>query len=147
MQHTQATQPQSPITHLGEVIAHQGHQVLVRIHQQSACATCAAAHLCRTSESRERVMRVPLADATLFPVGSRVRLRVDERRGLQASAVAYMAPVLMVLAVLVGVHMAGLSDVIAAAGCVVALFLYFGVLYLLRARLARRFQVSIEKVE
>jgi sigma-E factor negative regulatory protein RseC len=114
----------------------------VRILQASACSSCSARQLCRSSESKEKLVEVRGHYPTLH-VGDRVMLVGSVRQGLQASVLAYVVPLVIMLAVLFLVtHHYG--EKLGALAALLALALYYGVLFLLKDKLAGQFSFRIE---
>ena len=138
-------QRKNTIFHHGEIIDIAGQCISVRILQASACSTCAAAQLCKSAEAKEKVMKVQLADAGTYEIGEMVRLQIDVRNGLQAAFLAYIVPLILIVAELVGVSMFRGSDGLAAIGCLLVLALYYSLLYALRDRISRKFEIKIIK--
>lgn len=131
------------IQHLGIVESNADGIVRVRILQASACSSCSARQLCRSSESKEKVIEVAGSYPTLSP-GDQVMLSGSVRQGLRATVLAYVIPlVLMMLALFVGVRQAG--EAVGALAALLVMAVYFGCLYLLRDRLNRRFTFEIRK--
>jgi len=114
----------------------------VRILQASACSSCGARQLCRSSESKEKVIDVKGHYPTLH-VGDSVTLSGSVHQGLRASVLAYIVPlILMVAALVAGIRLSG--EGAGALAALLALALYYGVLYLLRDKLGRQFTFKIE---
>ena len=114
----------------------------VRILQASACSSCSARSLCRSSESNEKVIEVRGHYPALH-VGDAVTLTGSVRQGLRASVLAYVVPlILMLIALIAGTRLGG--DGIGALAALLTLALYYGVLYLLRDRLGRAFEFEID---
>ena len=114
----------------------------VRILQASACSSCSARSLCRSSESKEKVVEVSGHYPTL-QVGDKVTLVGSVRQGLKATVLAYVVPlVLMLIALYVGTRIGG--DGTGATTALLVLALYYGVLYLFRERLSKKFSFKIE---
>jgi len=114
----------------------------VRILQASACSSCSARQLCRSSESKEKVIEVKGHYPTL-QVGDTVTLIGSVRQGLRASVVAYLVPlILMVVALYVGMRLAGEGT--GALAALLTLAVYYGVLYLFRDKLGKYFTFEIE---
>lgn len=131
------------IKHEGVVESIGADKCLVRILQASACSSCSARQLCRSSESKEKLIEVRGNYPTLH-VGDSVTLVGSVRQGLRASVLAYIVPlVLMVVALFVGTHLAG--EAAGALAALLALALYYGVLFLLRDRIGKRFEFKIDK--
>ncbi len=138
-------QGKNTIVHQGEIIHIEADHVDVRVWQASACSTCAAAQLCKSSESKEKVMKVPVSDASSYSVGETVRLYIDVRLGLQATLLAYVVPLVLIVAELVVVSQLGGSDALAALVCLLILVIYYGLLYAMRRRISRKFEVKLIK--
>lgn len=114
----------------------------VRILQASACSSCSARQLCRSSESKEKLVEVKGHYPTLH-VGDSVMLVGSVRQGLQASVLAYVVPLIIMLAVLFLVtHHYG--EKLGALAALLALALYYGMLFLLKDKLAGQFSFRIE---
>lgn len=114
----------------------------VRILQASACSSCSARQLCRSSESKEKLVEVRGHYPTLH-VGDRVMLVGSVRQGLRASVLAYVVPLTIMLVVLFLVtHHYG--EKLGALAALLALALYYGMLFLLKDKLAGQFSFRIE---
>ena len=114
----------------------------VRILQASACSSCSARQLCRSSESKEKLVEVKGHYPTLH-VGDSVMLVGSVRQGLRASVLAYVVPLIIMLIVLFLVtHHYG--EKLGALAALLALALYYGMLFLLKDKLAGQFSFRIE---
>lgn len=130
------------IRHEGIVESIGADGLTVRILQASACSSCEARKLCRSSESKEKLVEVKGHYPTL-QVGDSVTLCGSVRQGLRASVLAYVVPlVLMLVALFAATRLWGEK-----AGALVALLtlaLYYGVLFLLKDKLGKHFTFRIE---
>ena len=132
-----------------ETIRHEGvveqigaESCQVRILQASACSSCEARKLCRSSESKEKLVKVKGNYPTL-QVGDQVTLCGSVRQGLRASVLAYVIPlILMLVALFAGTRLWG--EKLGALAALVALALYYGVLFLLKDKLGKQFEFSLE---
>ena len=130
------------IRHKGIIESLGAEGCTVRILQASACSSCSARQLCRSSESKEKLVEVRGHYPTLH-VGDRVMLVGFVRQGLQASVLAYVVPLIIMLVVLFLVtHHYG--EKLGALAALLALALYYGVLFLLKDKLAGQFSFRIE---
>ena len=130
------------IRHEGIVESIGADNVSVRILQASACSSCSARGLCRSSESKEKLIDVRGHYPTL-EVGDSVTLQGSVRQGLRASVLAYVIPlILMTIALFIGVRQGG--EGIGALAALLVLVLYYGVLFLLRDRIGRKFEFKLE---
>lgn len=114
----------------------------VRILQASACSSCSARQLCRSSESKEKVIEVK-GNYSILNVGDTVTLVGSVRQGLRASLLAYVVPLILMLASLfVGAHIGG--EAIGALSALAVLAVYYTLLYLLRNKIGKHFYFKIE---
>lgn len=125
------------INHTGIVEKIRANCVTVRISQTSACAGCSAAHLCKTSESKERSIEVFTDNAENFTEGDAVLLQVSSRQGMKAVVIAYLVPLILIVPFLSLAHAIGLSDAFAGMLSLLILLAYYSVLFLLRNRLEK----------
>lgn len=129
------------IKHDGIVESIDAGKVTVRILQASACSSCSARQLCRSSESKEKLIEVR-GDYPTLHVGDSVTLQGSVRQGLRASLLAYIVPlILMVVALFYGTHLNG--EAAGALAALLVLAIYYGGLYLLRDKIGKRFEFSI----
>ena len=130
------------IRHEGIVESIGADRLTVRILQASACSSCSARQLCRSSESKEKLIDVR-GHYTALHVGDAVTLIGSVRQGLRASVLAYVIPlVLMLIALFAGSRYGG--DGIGALSALLTLALYYGMLFLLRNRLGRAFEFKLD---
>jgi sigma-E factor negative regulatory protein RseC len=132
-----------------ELIRHEGivesiakDGVTVRILQASACSSCEARKLCRSSESKEKLVEVKGHYPTLH-VGDSVTLCGSVHQGLRASVLAYLVPLVFMLVVLfAATYLWG--EKMGALAALLSLALYYGVLFLLKDRVGKHFTFRIE---
>lgn len=130
------------IRHEGIVESIGAKSCLVRILQASACSSCSARQLCRSNESKEKVIEVKGHYPTL-QVGDNVTLIGSVRQGLRASVLAYVIPlIIMLVALYVGTRLGG--DGIGALAALLFLAIYYGILFLFRDKLDKQFSFKIE---
>ena len=132
-----------------KIIKHEGivekigaNHCTVRILQASACSSCSARQLCRSSESKEKLIDVK-GNYTTLNVGDTVTLVGSVRQGLRASLLAYVVPlILMLTSLFAGAHLGG--EAIGALSALVVLAAYYALLYLLRNKIGKHFYFKIE---
>lgn len=132
-----------------ETISHEGivesigtGSCRVRILQASACSSCSARQLCRSSESKEKLIEVRGHYPTL-QVGDSVTLTGSVRQGLRASVLAYIVPLILMVAALFACSRL-YGEGIGALAALLVLALYYGLLYMMRDRLGKEFEFEIE---
>ena len=132
------------IRHQGTVKNIQGHVVSVRILQSAACAGCSAAKLCKSSESKEKIVEVHHADADRLKVGDRVIVTGTLTQGLKATWWAYVLPLILVVLVLAVSYVMWHNDAMAALAALSVLCLYYIIMYSMRSHFESHFQMRIE---
>ncbi len=131
------------IRHTGIVERVVGDVVSVRILQASACSTCSAAQLCKSSESKEKVIDIHTPNARQYSQGQTVTIAGSTTQGLKATFWAYVLPLFLLVAVLFLVRQFAASESLAALAALLVLALYYAGLYLMRSRLERQFTFRI----
>lgn len=119
--------------------------VVVELTAQSACATCHARAACGMGESTRKRIEVATPDASAYLPGERVVVSVERNMGMTAVLWAYVVPIVVLLGVLASVSLAGGGDGAAALASLVAVGLYYAVLYLFRRRLEKKIHFKIHK--
>ncbi|MEG1544925.1 MAG: SoxR reducing system RseC family protein [Tannerellaceae bacterium] len=132
------------INHSGIIERIEGNQIFVRIVQQSACAGCHAQSMCTASESKEKVIEVTDYSGT-YQVGEQVFICGQSSVGLQAVLLAFVVPLILMVAVLVAGSELGWSEPVSGLSGLLFLFPYYCLLYALRKRLKKRFVFTLKK--
>ena len=134
------------IIHSGTVERVENGKAYVRILQASACSSCQAAKLCRSSESKEKIIDVPLATSQKVSIGQPVQIEGTTSQGLKAVWWAYTLPLILLLVSLFSfVKLTG-SEAVAAFSSLFVLVVYFFVLYVLRDKLSRILSFKITNI-
>lgn len=125
------------IEHKGQVVSVGSDGVRVRILQASACSACQAKRSCMAADSQEKyidcVASEPLA------VGQSVVVEVAERLGWFAVLLAFVLPFLLLVFMLwlMGRYF---TESVAGTVALCSLLPYYFVIWLLRAKLKKRFR-------
>ena len=128
------------IEHEGIVLQSDGSKLLVEILSSSACAGCHALAMCSASETKKKEVEVYLSsNSENYSIGDHVTIVGSEHMGNVAVLIAYVAPLILMLLVLVVGKAAGLADGWAGVLSVVILAPYFLALYILRDKLHKTF--------
>ncbi len=133
------------ISHTGVVRSVNGQQVSVLITQGSACSACAAAHLCHSAESQEKVIEAWATEGCVPQVGQTVTVRGTVGQGMMAAMLAYVLPLALVVGVLFVLNGQQMGEARAAMWALLALVPYYGLLRLLQGRLKRRLTFTVVK--
>lgn len=133
------------IQHTGIIQEIRGNLIFIKIVQQSACAGCHAKTMCAASESKERLIEITDNTGT-FHVNETVELYGKNSLGLQAVFLAFVIPVIIVLAVVaIGTSCQWNETACGIAG-ISLLIPYYGILYLLRNKLKKKFVFTLKKL-
>lgn len=132
------------IEHRGVVEQIVSHTIKVAIVQESACAACAAAQFCHSSEKEKKVIDIPVQDASHYQVGQPVTIVGELGLGLRAALWAYVAPLVLLMAVLLTASSLGCGAGMSALLALGSLLPYYIILYALRDKLQKRFTFRIK---
>ena len=132
------------ISHEGVVTKITEDELEIKILAQSACAACHAKSACGMGEQAEKILTVPRPKDRDFDINQRVNVRMAIGQGNKAAVLAYLIPIVLLLAVLFVCLGLGLNEGLSALISIVALVPYYIVLYLKRDQLKKRFEYTIE---
>lgn len=140
------------ITNMSESIHHrgiieriEGDIVYVRIVQQSACAGCHAQAMCSAADRKDKIIEVPDRSGT-FRIGEEVSIEGRSSMGLQAVFLAFVVPLILILGAIVMGTQWQWGETASGLTGLILLFVYYGILYLLRDKLKRRFIFTLKKL-
>lgn len=136
----------SQIEHSGVVERIGRDTVYVKIVVNSACGSCKARGACGLADVQDKTVEVKLSNPSQYAVGEEVMVGV--RRGVGAVAVllAYVGALVVLLAVLVGaISGFGMNEGLAALAGLVAVGLYYLILWLFRDKIEHTIHFSITK--
>jgi sigma-E factor negative regulatory protein RseC len=122
------------------------HSVYVKIVQQSACVGCHAKSMCMAADSKEKIIEIP-DSSNQYHVNDPVIVCGQSAMGMQAVLLAFVLPLLLVVATIVfGTYTKWSESTNALAGLLI-LLPYYGVLYLFRDKLKEKFIFTLKKTE
>ena len=132
------------ISHEGVVTKITDDELEIKILAQSACAACHAKSACGMGEQSEKILTVPRPRDKEFTLNQKVNVKMAIGQGNKAAILAYLIPVILLLAVLFVCLGLGMKEGWAALVSIVALIPYYIVLYLRRNKLKNQFEYTIE---
>ena len=135
---------QETISHEGIVTKITDDELEIKILAQSACAACHAKSACGMGEQAEKLLTVPRPRDKEFTLNQKVNVRMAIGQGNKAAVLAYLIPIVLLLAVLFVCLGLGLGEGLSALISIVALVPYYIVLYLQRDKLKKKFEYTIE---
>ena len=134
-----------------ETISHEGivtnitdDELEIKILAQSACAACHAKSACGMGEQAEKTLTVPRPKDKEFALNQKVNVKMAIGQGNKAAVLAYLLPIILLLAVLFVCIGLGLGEGLSAIISFISLVPYYIVLYLRRDKLKRQFEYTIE---
>lgn len=132
------------VAHTGKVVAMTPQTTTVAIVSHSACSTCHAAGLCGLSEFTEKAVEVATDPHANYGVGDEVQVVLKASMGMKAVWIAYFLPLVVLLAVALGLIALGVGEVVAGLAGLAALAAYYFVVWLLRDRLRNEYVFTIQ---
>lgn len=141
---TAMTNESNIISHKGVVTKITDEELEIKILSQSACAACHAKSACGMGEQAEKILTVPRPKSKDFALMQRVNVRMAIGQGNKAAVLAYLIPIILLLAVLFVCLGLGISEGISALLSVIALIPYYIILYLRRDKLKQKFEYLID---
>ena len=138
------TNENNTISHEGIVNRITEDELEIKILAQSACAACHAKSACGMGEQAEKILTVPRPKDKEFTLNQKVNVRMAIGQGNKAAVLAYLIPIVLLLAVLFVCLGLGMGEGLSALISIVSLIPYYIVLYLKRDKLKKRFEYSIE---
>lgn len=135
------------VTHSGRVIGVFRDTVTVAVESSEACGSCASRSACSLGvQSNTRNILITTPDASSFSVGEIVTVATRTQMGLMAVALCYAVPAVVLVAVLAAAVLCGVSEGVAALISLGSVAIYYGILWLVRDKLAQKISFTIEKL-
>lgn len=132
------------ISHEGIVTKITDDELEIKILAQSACAACHAKSACGMGEQAEKILIVPRPKDKEFSLNQKVNVTMSIGQGNKAAVLAYLIPIMLLLAVLFTCLGLGISEGLSALFGILALIPYYIVLYLRRDKLKEKFEYTVE---
>ena len=133
------------INHNGRIEKIEGNAIFVRIIQQSACSGCHAQGMCGASEKKEKIIEVN-DNSGKYHVNEEVTLCGQSSLGLQAVLLAFVLPVILVVAAIVAGNYLQWDETTSGLTGLLLLVPYYCILYFLRETLNRKFIFTLKKL-
>ena len=134
------------IKHLGIVENIQGSHLSVRIVQTSACAACSVKGHCSSADSKDKIIDIIDTAAASYQVGENVMVVGETSMGMQAVALAFIIPLVLLIFTLF-LFMALIENELYAALLSLAVLVpYYYILWLNKTRLKQKFSFTIKPI-
>ncbi|MCR5840567.1 MAG: SoxR reducing system RseC family protein [Bacteroidales bacterium] len=134
----------SEITHRGRIISITPEVTTVQIVSESACAACHARGLCSLGDSKLKEVELPTRGWDNWKVGDEVDVVLRASMGHKAVWLAYVVPLVLMVAALLGTLAAGGTELLAGLVAIGVVALYYGVIWLLRDKLKNAYTFNIK---
>ena len=138
------TNESNTISHEGIVTRITNDELEIKILAQSACAACHAKSACGMGEQAEKILTVPRPKGQDFALNQKVNVKMAVGQGNKAAVLAYLIPILLLLAVLFVCLGLGMNDGLSSLVSIVALIPYYIILYLRRDKIKKQFFYIID---
>ncbi len=133
------------VTHKGTVISVGQDRISVRIVSESACSACHAAGLCVASESKNKIVDVPVYGGQTYSVGQEVEVCLARKMGLKAVLLSYVIPLVILLILVLSLSYIGFGELASGLVSIGGIAVYYLILYLCRNHLAEGYVFYIRK--
>ncbi len=134
----------SEISHRGRIVSITPEVTTVEIVSESACASCHAKGLCSLGDSTVKQVELPTRGWDNYQPGQEVDVVLRASMGHKAVWLAYVLPLLVMVAALLGTLSAGGTELTAGLIAIGAVALYYLVIWLLRGRLRNEYIFNIK---
>ena len=135
----------SEISHRGRIVSVTPEVTKVQIVSESACAACHAKGLCSLGDSKVKEIELPTRGWDNWQAGDEVSVVLRASMGHKAVWLAYVVPLILMVAALLGTLAAGGSELLAGLVAIGVLALYYLGLWLLRGRLRNEYIFNIKQ--
>lgn len=135
----------SEISHKGRVVSVTPEVTTVEIVSESACGACHAKGLCSLGDSKVKMVEVPTSGWSDIRPGDEVEVVLKASMGHKAVLLAYMIPLVLLVAVLLVAVSAGAGELYAGLAAIAAVAVYYFGLWLMRGRLRNEYIFNIKK--
>ena len=136
------------IEHEGKVVSVDKDYISVEILNKSACAACHAKAVCGASDQSVKVVEVAQDISTLaadYQVDETVNVVMSSAMGTQAIWLAYVVPLIVLMASILVFSLCGAGEVAMGLGSLGIVALYYLGVYLFRNKISKILIFSIEK--
>ena len=133
------------VSHKGKVVSVGKGKVSVQIVSESACSACHAAGLCGASESKKKIVDVPVYGDQAYSIGQEVEVCLARKMGLKAVLLSYVIPLVILLILVLTLSSIGLGALVCGLASIGGVALYYLILYFRRDSLAEGYVFYVRK--
>lgn len=133
------------IEHIGKIVTIGQDTIRVEIVNKSLCAGCHAKSVCSVGDSKDKVIDIPYYNNGEYSLGEEVCVRMGRSMGFKAVWISYVIPVTILLVFLLTLSGYNLKELWIGVISLLAVAMYYVMIYLFRGRIATRFVFTIVK--
>ncbi len=133
------------ISHKGKIVKITPQLTTVAFVQHGACSECHAAGLCSMGDVAEKVVELPTDPYNKHAVGDEVEVLLKASMGFKAVYLAYLIPLVILLAAILGLMALGVGEVVAGLSGIAAVAVYYLLLWLFRGKLQTEYVFTIKR--
>lgn len=133
------------MTHKGTIIEITPEYIRVEIINKSMCAACHAKGFCSAGDTKDKIIDVEYYNNGEFAVGDEVEVIMNRSMGFKAVWISYVVPLVILLIFLLTLQGLGLSELHSGLFSLLAVCVYYLMVYLFKDKLANKFVFTIVK--
>ena len=133
------------VNHKGTVVEITENNIKVEIINKSMCSACHAKGFCSAGDSKEKIIDVPYYNNGEYAIGDEVEVSMKRSMGFKAVWISYVIPLVILLIFLLTLQVWGFTELQAGGASLLAVCLYFLVIYVFRDKLSNKFVFTIAK--
>ena len=130
----------------GVVIDMNERFISVEILCRSACGSCRAKSFCSPGDEELRVVEVENRGFTTYDIGEKVNLKMNSTLGAKAVWISYVMPAIILILTIFASNFLGASEPVSGLASVVAVAIYYFVIWLIKDKISKEFVFEIEKL-
>lgn len=133
------------IEHRGVITGIEGDRLTVSIDRQSSCGSCSAKSICGFSGNSVKIFNVKRPAGREYSPGDEVTVEMRSSLGLAAVLISYVFPLVILLGILLSLLGIGVAEPLSALISVLAVAVYYVIVYLFRGKLKYKFKFSVKE--
>lgn len=133
------------VDHEGVITSITEDNIKVEIINKSLCASCHAKSFCSASDQKEKVIDVPYYNNNEFEVGEIVIVSMKKSMGFKAVWISYVIPLAILMIFLLTLQQINPNDLFVGGISILAVVIYYIIIYLLRDKISNKFVFTIAK--
>lgn len=133
------------VSHKGTVIEITEGNIKVEIINKSMCAACHAKGFCSAGDTKDKIIDVAYYNKGEYSVGDEVEVVMKKSMGFKAVWISYVIPLAILLIFLLTLHRFNLTELQAGLSSILAVAVYYLVIYMFREKIADKFVFTIAK--